>query len=108
MLSQRGECMGALIELGGGAARYVKTRPISSNRFRVLRLDIYVGNNTFKSKGSLGQHKIWRHTDDKKYECDLCSFTCSIKKDLVKHVKKVHNKTCVIEAMRKFQGKKAN
>ena len=64
--------------------------------------------DTFKSKGSLGQHKIWRHTDDKKYECDLCSFTCSIKKDLVKHVKKVHNKTCVIEAMRKFQGKKAN
>ena len=71
-----------------------------------------MGNNKFvceicpficKTQASLANHKNWRHTDDKKYECDLCPYTSSIKKNLQRHVKTVHKKTCVIEAMRKFQ-----
>ena len=58
---------------------------------------------TFKCPSGLANHKLWRHADDKKYECDICPYTTSLKKELVKHMKVVHKKTCVIKAMRRFQ-----
>ena len=47
---------------------------------------------TCKTSGGLKVHKEWRHTDDHKYECDLCPYKTTFIKEFRKHAKRVHKK----------------
>ena len=47
---------------------------------------------TCKSSAGLEIHKNWRHRDDKKYECDICPYKSTIKRELWNHIKKLHKK----------------